>query len=69
MERRKFIKNSSIAMGLSTLGLSNLDLNSMNKKIEKPVVISTWNFGLAANQDAWKILSSGGRALCSVHKQ
>ena len=68
MERRKFIKNSSIAMGLSTLGLNDLDLSSMNKKTEKPVVISTWDFGLAANQDAWKILSKGGRALDAVEQ-
>jgi N4-(beta-N-acetylglucosaminyl)-L-asparaginase len=32
----------------------------------KPVVISTWNFGLDANVEAWKILSSGGRALDAV---
>ncbi|HEX6226424.1 MAG TPA: N(4)-(beta-N-acetylglucosaminyl)-L-asparaginase [Chryseolinea sp.] len=32
----------------------------------KPVVLSTWNFGLQANEAAWKILSSGGRALDAV---
>jgi N4-(beta-N-acetylglucosaminyl)-L-asparaginase len=32
----------------------------------KPVVISTWDFGLAANAEAWKILSNGGRALDAV---
>jgi isoaspartyl peptidase/L-asparaginase-like protein (Ntn-hydrolase superfamily) len=31
-----------------------------------PVVISTWNFGLAANVAAWKVLSQGGRALDAV---
>jgi N4-(beta-N-acetylglucosaminyl)-L-asparaginase len=30
------------------------------------VVVSTWNFGQAANVEAWKILSSGGRALDAV---
>ncbi|MCF5925447.1 isoaspartyl peptidase/L-asparaginase, partial [Xanthomonas perforans] len=29
-------------------------------------VISTWDFGVAANQEAWKILSSGGLALDAV---
>ena len=32
----------------------------------RPVVISTWQHGLAANQAAWKILSNGGRALDAV---
>jgi N4-(beta-N-acetylglucosaminyl)-L-asparaginase len=32
----------------------------------KPIVLSTWDFGLQANVDAWKILSAGGRALDAV---
>lgn len=32
----------------------------------KPVVISTWQHGLAANDAAWKILTKGGRALDAV---
>lgn len=32
----------------------------------KPIVVSTWNFGLNANVEAWKILSSGGKALDAV---
>ncbi|QEG40003.1 isoaspartyl peptidase/L-asparaginase family protein [Roseimaritima ulvae] len=32
----------------------------------RPVVISTWRHGLAANEAAWKILSKGGRALDAV---
>jgi isoaspartyl peptidase/L-asparaginase-like protein (Ntn-hydrolase superfamily) len=32
----------------------------------KPVVLSTWNFGMNANREAWKILTSGGRALDAV---
>ena len=33
---------------------------------KRPVVISTWRHGLAANAAAWKVLSSGGRALDAV---
>lgn len=36
------------------------------KAVRKPIVLSTWNFGLAANVDAWKVLSAGGRALDAV---
>jgi N4-(beta-N-acetylglucosaminyl)-L-asparaginase len=32
----------------------------------KPIVISTWNEGKAANQAAWEVLSKGGRALDAV---
>ena len=38
--------------------------NSQKKII--PAVISTWDFGLAANQDAWKLLSNGGNSLDAV---
>lgn len=68
MERRKFIKNSGITLGLSSFSLANLDPDEMSHKAEKPVVISTWDFGLPANQEAWKILSTGGRALDAVEK-
>lgn len=32
----------------------------------KPVVVSTWNFGLKANVPAWEILRAGGSALDAV---
>ena len=32
----------------------------------RPVVVSTWRHGLAANDAAWKILSKGGRSLDAV---
>ena len=31
-----------------------------------PIIISTWDFGMAANAEAWKILSTNGRALDAV---
>jgi N4-(beta-N-acetylglucosaminyl)-L-asparaginase len=33
---------------------------------DKPIVISTWDFGQAANEEAWKVLSKGGHALDAV---
>lgn len=32
----------------------------------RPLVVSTWRHGLAANEAAWKILSKGGRAIDAV---
>lgn len=34
----------------------------------KPIVISTWDAGLAANKAAWEVLSVNGRALDAVEK-
>jgi N4-(beta-N-acetylglucosaminyl)-L-asparaginase len=60
--RRKFIKVSALGASLFSFAPPN------NKKSDakNPIVISTWDFGLAANVEAWKVLSSGGRALDAV---
>jgi len=70
--RRKFIKSS--ALGASVLAVSatpgiahQLSSNQiMAPVMGKPIVISTWDFGVAANQEAWKTLAKGGRALDAV---
>jgi N4-(beta-N-acetylglucosaminyl)-L-asparaginase len=66
--RRSFIKNiglSSLAVGLST---SIVKGHSYLKKVNKPIVLSTWDFGMKANEEAWVILSQGGRALDAVER-
>jgi N4-(beta-N-acetylglucosaminyl)-L-asparaginase len=60
--RRKFLKLSALAPA----ALSSAPLLARPHAVNKPIVISTWNFGLAANVEAWKILSQGGRALDAV---
>jgi N4-(beta-N-acetylglucosaminyl)-L-asparaginase len=60
--RRKFIQLATL--GASVLPLTRLFANSAAAK--KPIVLSTWDFGVQANIEAWKILSSGGRALDAV---
>ena len=37
-----------------------------NPAVNKPIVISTWDFGKAANAAAWEVLSKNGRALDAV---
>ena len=61
--RRKFIQLGAIA---SLAPITKLFGFQKNVTPSKPVVISTWNFGLDANKEAWKILSTGGRALDAV---
>src|SRR5437868_8256999 len=66
--RRNLLKYSAI--GAAVLPLTSLFGKAIGKtktgKVEKPIVLSTWNFGVAANAEAWKVLSAGGRALDAV---
>jgi N4-(beta-N-acetylglucosaminyl)-L-asparaginase len=68
--RRKFIKAS--ALGASVMAVSKPVFANAISAAEpttvtgKPIVISTWDFGIAANQEAWKTLAAGGRALDAV---
>jgi N4-(beta-N-acetylglucosaminyl)-L-asparaginase len=60
--RRAFIKISAIGSGI----LASSGSTASPGKPNRPIVVSTWNFGLAANAVAWKTLSTGGRALDAV---
>jgi len=71
MSRRKFIKLSALGFGGALLSKNifanhNLFNNSKNGVINKPIVISTWNHGLAANKGAWTVLKTGGNSLDAV---
>src|SRR5260221_4230786 len=60
--RRKFIQSSTVLASLASVQ----NLFAREKAVTKPIVISTWNFGVGANAEAWKILSKNGRALDAV---
>jgi N4-(beta-N-acetylglucosaminyl)-L-asparaginase len=60
--RRKFIQLAALA----SLASFTKAWGKPAAKVSKPVVISTWNFGVGANVEAWKILSTDGRALDAV---
>lgn len=62
--RRKFLQLGTLA-SLTPLTKA-WGLGKSTSQSSKPVVLSTWNFGIAANVEAWKILSTGGRALDAV---
>nr|WP_314497327.1 N(4)-(beta-N-acetylglucosaminyl)-L-asparaginase [uncultured Chryseobacterium sp.] len=70
--RRKFLKTTGILS--SALLLNPLDLiakevtENENTLVNKPIVLSTWDFGLKANEEAWMVLGKGGRALDAVEK-
>ncbi len=65
--RRKFIKQSYLVTLSAMIPKINLEIKSQGE-VNKPIVISTWNFGLKANDKAWEILSDSGRALDAVEQ-
>ena len=78
INRRKFLNLSGLGISSFTItgfipksvqdisGGSNL-INNMNAVVN-PVVVATWDAGLAANMAAWKIIGKGGKALDAVEK-
>src|SRR6201994_4469423 len=65
--RRKFIKISAAGASLAALSRSAVAKTITNFPAGNlPIVISTWDFGIAANKEAWKTLEKGGRALDAV---
>ena len=66
--RKNFIKTTTFASAALLLSAFKEKGNRIDPKktIGKPVVISTWDSGLQANEAAWQILKDNGRALDSV---
>ena len=74
MKRRNFIGAAtltSLGVFVSRFVNANAEIAKVNgailsKKTTKPIVISTWNHGIAANKAAWEILEKDGNALDAV---
>src|SRR5690606_1711462 len=65
--RRTFLQK----LGVSSLAVTLTPLFSRGREAavaNKPIVLSTWDFGLKANEAAWQILGAGGRALDAVEQ-
>ncbi|QHS60349.1 N(4)-(beta-N-acetylglucosaminyl)-L-asparaginase [Chitinophaga agri] len=69
-DRRHFLKAAALsAAALSLDGMSSeakAATAAKKGKVTKPIVVSTWDFGRAANEAAWDVLKKGGRALDAV---
>lgn len=65
MIRRDFLKNSLLTLPVISSSVSAKDKIS---KPTKPIIISTWDFGKAANAEGWKILAANGRALDAIEQ-
>ena len=68
--RRKFVKETTLSSALLLSGIKVSEANYKSDKIlkPKPLVISTWNHGLAANDAAWKVIIENGKALDAVEQ-
>lgn len=64
LHRRHFLQLGSLGLG----AFSFTGFTAGKTAARKPIVLSTWNEGIAANQAAWKILSKGGRSLDAVEQ-
>jgi len=63
IDRRKFLHLSALSAPLLVSGKSIA--NGFNPPT-LPIVISTWDSGMAVNAEAWKILSANGRSLDAI---
>jgi N4-(beta-N-acetylglucosaminyl)-L-asparaginase len=63
INRRKFLQLSAFTAPL--IAAKKSLANGLEGTI-KPIVVSTWDSGMAVNAEAWKILSKKGRALDAV---
>ena len=64
--RRKFLQSSLFGSFGVLLGKKLMAGAPYPTLTGNPIVLSTWDTGLAANAGAWKILGSNGRALDAV---
>ncbi|GAB1309094.1 N(4)-(beta-N-acetylglucosaminyl)-L-asparaginase [Urechidicola sp. KH5] len=67
-KRRDFIKlsalgSAAVLTSCTQAATEGSVISDVSKPVRKPVVISTWNHGVQANEEAWKILSEKGTAL------
>ena len=66
--RRKFLCNSLLgSAGFLTAKMPVINnISPVQSQAHTAIVVSTWDFGQAANLEAWKTLNAGGRALDAV---
>lgn len=74
LSRRNFISKSVFASVGSMLTFNRINAGAPSSGLSKtlrknkPIVVSTWNHGMAANEAAWEVLKNKGRAVDAVEK-
>jgi len=65
-DRRRFLADSMLASSLLLASRASKAAEGLGSSSIVPRVVSTWDFGVAANQAAWAVLAKNGRALDAV---
>lgn len=70
LDRRNFIKAGAVTASMLAIDSKSALAGTLPVagQASTPIVISTWDFGIAANKAAWEVLAGGGRALDAVEK-
>jgi isoaspartyl peptidase/L-asparaginase-like protein (Ntn-hydrolase superfamily) len=66
ISRRSFVSKSALALAGFSISKNSSPVNISHNINSLPIVISTWNHGLPANEAAWEILLKGGNSLDAV---
>lgn len=66
--RREFLAKTLFATAATPLLAGKTNKLFANSTNTTPIVISTWDHGMAANVGAWNVLSKGGRSLDAVEQ-
>src|SRR5690606_36946765 len=66
--RRKFLKNSLLSTTLLLPGFLRAEMGQKGAA-HKPLILSTWNHGMPANDKAWDVLTSGSRSILDAVEQ
>jgi len=64
--RRRFLKKSAFISSIGSFAGFGFKSKALFSTSEKPIVISTWEHGLEANEAAWVVLKGGGKSLDAV---
>ncbi len=64
--RRSFIKKT--VLGGLAFSTSSEIFSKTAPNVTKPIVISTWKWGIDANAEAWKVLQQDGKAIDAVEQ-
>ena len=66
LHRRNFLSTSFLSSFFISIGKPEWAFESTATVVDQPIVLSTWDAGIAANKGAWEFLGKKGRALDAV---
>ena len=64
--RRRFLQSSTLSSLALLIQNKAGAITNAGSAAQKPIVVSTWAPNVKANEEAWKTLASGGRAIDAV---